>query len=231
MKTPVRSLMVAVLLAAANTNAGLYSSPFSPGDGTGSGLIPDADPTGWWDARTISGVPGTIVSVAISLDISGGWNSDLYGCLVHVDTANQTTSAILLNRIGITGGNPFGNTGLSLKVTLASDTATDYGNISYATSGEINGTYNPDNASGSLVVFNGMTVNGTWKLFLADMSGGNQSTVNGWSLDITTVPEPVSLALGIAGSIFLIINVAGSRPVRNRVGRWWIAVGRWIDAD
>jgi hypothetical protein len=222
--------MVAVLLAAANTNAGLYTSSFSPGDGTGSGLIPDADPTGWWDARTVSGVPGTIGSVVVSLNLSGGWNSDLYGCLVHVDTANQTTSAILLNRIGITGGNPFGNTGAGLNVTLATDTTTDYDKISYAASGEIMGTYNPDNASGSLVVFNGMTVNGTWELFIADMSGGNQSTVNSWSLDITTVPEPVGIALGIVGGVFLIINVAGSRPVRNRVGRWRVAIGRWIDA-
>ncbi len=221
--------MAAVLLAAANTNAGLYTYPFSPGDGAGSGLIPDADPTGWLDARTISGVPGTIASVSVSLNISGGWNSDLYGCLVHVDTANQTTSAILLNRIGVAGDHPFGNTGAGLNVTLAGDTATDYGNLSDAASGEIIGTYNPDNASGSLVVFNGMTVNGTWKLFMADMSGGKQSTVNSWSLEITTVPEPVGIALGVVGSGFLIINLAGSRPVRNRVGRWRIAVGHWVD--
>jgi hypothetical protein len=80
------------------------------------------------------------------------------------------------------------------------------------------------------VVFNGMTVSGTWKLFLADMSGGNQSTVNSWSLDIAGVPEPVGCALGILGGIFLVIQAAGSRPVRIRVGRWRVAVGRWIDA-
>jgi hypothetical protein len=230
MKTQFRSLIIAALLAAANTNAGLYTSPFGPGDGSGSALIPDANPTGWCDVRTISGVPGTIGSLTISLDISGGWNSDLYGCLVHVDTGNQTTSAILLNRIGITGDHPFGNTGAGINVTLAGDTATDFGSISDTASGEIIGTYNPDNASSSLVVFNGMTVNGTWKLFLADMSGGNQSTVNSWSLDIAGVPEPVGCALGILGGIFLVIQAAGSRPVRIRVGRWRVAVGRWIDA-
>src|ERR1019366_7644994 len=141
-KTPFRSLMAAALLAATNTHAALYTFPFSPGDGSGSGLIPDANPTGWWDAQTISGVPGTIGSLTVSLNIFGGWNSDLYGCLVHVDTGNQTASAILLNRIGITGSDPFGNTGSGLHVTLASDTATDYGNIRDAAFGMISGTYN-----------------------------------------------------------------------------------------
>jgi hypothetical protein len=234
MKTQFRSLTVAALLTAANTNAGIYAytSPFSLGGGTGSGLIPDANPTGWWDARTISDVPGAVGSLTVSLNISGGWNSDLYGCLVHVDTGNQTASAILLNRIGITGGTPFGNTGAGMSVTLSSDTATDYGNIRDAASGVITGTYNPDNALGSLVVFNGMTGNGTWKLFLADLSGGNQSTVVNWELDlgVTAVPEPVNVALGIFAGVFLLVIVAGSRPVRDRVQRWCAAMVQWIDA-
>ena len=233
MKTQVRSLTVAVLLAAANTNAGLYTSPFSPGDGTGSsGLIPDANPTGWCDTRTITGVPGTIGSLTISLNISGGWNSDLYGSLVHVDTGNQTASAILWNRIGITAGTPFGNTGAGMNVTLSSDTATDYGNIRDAASGLITGTYNPDNASGSLVVFNGMTGNGTWKLFLADLSGGNQTTVESWELNlvITAVPEPVNVALGIVAGVFSVVITARNRLVRDRVQCCWAAIVKWIDA-
>ena len=218
MKAQFRSLTVAALLVAASTNAGIYTytSPFSPGGGTGIGLIPDANPTCWWDARTISDEPGAIGGLTVSLNISGGWNSDLYGCLVHVDTGNQTASAILLNRIGITGGAPFGNTGSGINVVLSSDTATDYGNIHVAPSGVTTGTYNPDNATGSLVVFNGMTGNGTWKLFLADLSGGNQSTVVSWELDlgITAVPEPVNVALGFFGVLF-----AGVTAVRWRLRR------------
>ena len=233
MKAQFRSLTAAALLVAANTNAGIYTytSPFSFGGGAGSGLIPDANPTGWWDARTISDAPGAIGSLTVSLNISGGWNSDLYGCLVHVDTGNQTASAILLNRIGITGSTPFGNTGVGMSVTLSSDTATDYGNIRDAASGVITGTYNPDNALGSLVVFNGMTGNGTWKLFLADLSGGNQSTVESWELNlvITAVPEPVNVALGIFAGVFLVIILGRSRPVRDRFQHWRAAVVQWID--
>jgi hypothetical protein len=40
-------------------------------------------------------------------------------------------------------------------------------------------------------------------LFLADLSAGNQSTLASWSLDITTVPEPSSLALGALGVLVL----------------------------
>jgi hypothetical protein len=32
-------------------------------------------------------------------------------------------------------------------------------------------------------------------MFLADMAAGNQGTIVSWSLDITTVPEPSTLAL------------------------------------
>jgi hypothetical protein len=151
---------------------------------------------------------------------------------VHVDTGNQTASAILLNRIGITGGDPFGNTGAGMNVTLSSDTATGYGNIRDAASGMITGTYNPDNASGSLVVFNGMTGNGTWKLFLADLSGGNQSTVVSWGLDlgVTAVPEPVDVALGIFAGVFLVIRLGRTRPLRDWVQRWWAVIVHWIGA-
>ncbi len=38
--------------------------------------------------------------------------------------------------------------------------------------------------------FNGMNPNGTWTLFVADMSGGGVSTVTAWGRDITAVPEP-----------------------------------------
>ena len=56
-------------------------------------------------------------------------------------------------------------------------------------------SYTPD--GGSLASFNGSNPNREWTLFFADMAGGNVSTLNGWSLDITAVPEPVNMALVI----------------------------------
>jgi hypothetical protein len=46
---------------------------------------------------------------------------------------------------------------------------------------------------------------GDWTLFLADMSGGNQSTLVSWGLTISTVPEPQTWAMlaGGAGVLFM----------------------------
>ncbi|MCX6894794.1 MAG: PEP-CTERM sorting domain-containing protein, partial [Verrucomicrobia bacterium] len=38
-------------------------------------------------------------------------------------------------------------------------------------------------------------VNGTWTLFLADMSGGDVSTLVSWGLNVSVVPEPTTWAL------------------------------------
>jgi len=43
--------------------------------------------------------------------------------------------------------------------------------------------------------YSGQDPNNTWTLFFADTSPGGQTTLEGWSLDITAVPEPVSKAL------------------------------------
>jgi hypothetical protein len=75
-----------------------------------------------------------------------------------------------------------------------------------------------------------MNPNGTWTLFIADLSGGEQSTLVSWSLDITAVPEPVNVALGIFAGVFLVVILARSRPVRNRVHHWRVAFVRWVDA-
>jgi hypothetical protein len=230
MLAQLKSLAAAALLAGAHADAALYTFPFSPGDGVGSGLIPDANPTGWYDTRTISGLVGTIESLTINLTLGGGWNSDLYAALVHFGNDNQTTSVILLNRIGITPDNPFGNTGSELIVRLCGDTETDYPNIHDADSGSVTGNYNPDNASGSFTAFNGINPNGNWTLFFADLSGGNQSTVSNWSLDIAVVPEPVGAALATSAGLLALIVLARNRKLRHRLRRWRSAVDRWIDA-
>ena len=57
--------------------------------------------------------------------------------------------------------------------------------------------------------FNGLDPNGTWTLFIADASGGGQSTLQKWSVSIEGVPEPGSFALLLAGGGLL-------RSMRNR---------------
>jgi hypothetical protein len=46
--------------------------------------------------------------------------------------------------------------------------------------------------------FHNLDANGNWTLFFADtVTGGGNPTLTSWSLDITPVPEPVSVALAV----------------------------------
>ena len=79
--------------------------------------------------------------------------------------------------------------------------------------------------------FGGVNPNGAWTLFFADVSaGGGTSTLNSWSLEITALPEPVNVALGIFGGVFLVVILARSQPVRNRVQCWRAAFVEWVNA-
>jgi len=66
----------------------------------------------------------------------------------------------------------------------------------------------------TLANFNGSIADGTWTLFFGDeVAGGGQATLNGWSLDITAVPEPMNVAMAIFGVGF--IGVGAVRVYRN----------------
>ncbi len=45
--------------------------------------------------------------------------------------------------------------------------------------------------------FAGVNPNGSWTLFFADLSPGGTSTINGFSVSLSAVPEPENLALGV----------------------------------
>jgi hypothetical protein len=61
-----------------------------------------------------------------------------------------------------------------------------------------------------------------WQNFYVTISFGGTT--------IAPVPEPVNVALGIFGGIFLVVILARSRSVRNRVHCWRVAAAHWIDA-
>jgi hypothetical protein len=174
--------------------------------------IPDGNPTGVADTLTESGLNFSISSVTLTLNVSGGNNGDLYAYLSydgHIVT--------LLNQPGVTGINPLGYTDSGFNVTLSDGSygnINNYGSGSYSVngSGQVTGTYNATGGSTSFgTAFNNLNPNGTWTLFIADLSGGGgTSTLNTWSLDITAVPEPVTWALIIFGAGGLLIGL----------GRW-----------
>ena len=74
-------------------------------------------------------------------------------------------------------------------------------------------SYNPSAGSSGFQAFNGLSsVSGNWTSFFADLSvgdGANVTTISGWSLDITAVPESVNVALGLF--VAMLLALAGLR--------------------
>lgn len=173
--------------------------------------IPDNNSLGIQQSMEVTGLLDNIASISVTLAISGTgggmFNGDLFVSLQH-----QSGYAVLLNRVGTTGVNSFGYADNGFNITLAS-TGYDihnYQSASYnlGTSGELTGTWAPDgravdpdyvvasdSRTATLESFNGLDPNGTWTLFVADMSMNGQASLDSWGLDITIVPEPSALSL------------------------------------
>jgi hypothetical protein len=187
-------------------NSGTIAVGSTIPDGSPAGLSVDADVSGVADL----GVGGSgIDNVTVSLDISGGYNGDYIGYLVYTPASGgaPTAMASLLNRpgLGLGGGsiqNAFGYSTAGMNVTL--NDATSLANINSTQSPSSGGTYN--SSGGALnSAFNGLsTANGTWTLSLFDMTQGDGSgTLVSWALTVDEVPEPVTWALIIFGSLLV----------------------------
>jgi len=192
--------------------------------------IPDGNLNGFQNSQTITGLPGPITDLNVSLEISGGFNGDFYAFLTH---GNAT--AILLNRVGRNSthqvGYPdagFGFAGPNA-FTLDDQAANDvhsYRSFPFTlnANGQLTGSWQPDgrmldplSAASTfnsaprpdlLSVFNGIDPNGLWTLYVTDVSSGGEGTLVGWGLQITTVPEPTIAALAGVG-LFIFYNRGG----------------------
>jgi subtilisin-like proprotein convertase family protein len=187
-----RILILAILmLAGVAARATLYTQSFS------GGTIADGNPAGQVFSGSFDTAPsGTAVSsFTVSLNLSGGYNGDLYAYLV----APNGTMVVLMNQPGVSV-NGFGASGAGMNITLSDGV---FSSIQTETGGGIlTGTYN---AAGTLADFSGSSANGTWQLYFADLSnGGGTSTLDSWALNITAVPEPVNIALGVFGGVALL---------------------------
>jgi hypothetical protein len=170
-------------------------------DWTVGTAIPDGSPVGITASQTVHNL-GTsfITGVDVRLDITGGYNGDLYGYLVLQDANGNVASEVLLDRVGTSPSDPFGSSGSGFSVMLSAS-GTANGSIHGAT-GIPQGAWLPDSANALNGTFDGLTANGTWTLFLADLSGGGgTSTLQSWGLDIGGVPEPAQTGWvwGISG--------------------------------
>lgn len=200
---------------------------------TESTFIPDNLQTGALFSRTIAGSDiGAITSLQVSLEISGGWNGDLYAYLAH-----ESGFAVLLNRIGRTGLDPDGSDSSGMTVTF--DDAGAGGDIHtgvFTMNQPVTGVFEPDGRtahpvngnvtdlsprSAFLSSFTGLAGDGLWELFVADVSAGDTSQLVSWSLSmegtsISAIPEPGSL-LALGGLLAAGLTIRHRKP--NRDGR------------
>jgi subtilisin-like proprotein convertase family protein len=208
-----RLSLVTVAAVAALVQSAQADFVFNSGFQNG-GVIPDGSLTGWSDTRTVSGLSGPITDVNVGLELTGGWNGDLYAYLVH-----SSGFTVLLNRVGRGSSSSTGYGDHGMNVTL--DDAATLNIHTYGGGGVPSGPYQPDGRNisplastgdfasatptTSLSSFNGLDPNGSWTLFIADVSGGDISTLATWTLalDVAAVPEPASLIEGTVAVLFL----------------------------
>jgi subtilisin-like proprotein convertase family protein len=172
-------------------------------------VIPDNNQNGLATAFTLSGVGAAIASVTVSVDITGGFNGDLYAYLVGPNGG----FAVLLNRSGVSSTSTYGYGDAGFNVTFDDSAANNihfYQNTLNPGGSALTGTWAPDGENinpqstpasfpttptATLSSFDGLSANGTWVFFIADLSAGGQSTLQSVGLDILTVPEPSTLAI------------------------------------
>ena len=192
-----------VSLAASLAQATIYTND-SP---TTTGLIPDGNPVGIVSTISLNtdGDTSAINGVQVTLNISGGFNGDLYGYLVN---PNGDLS-VLLNRVGTGSGSAiqsaFGYSDAGMNVVLSDVGMPLAGSLAgaihtYQTVGGYDITsgitaWSPDNLNGNFSALYNGSGNGTWTLFLADFTVGNQSQLVSWGLTVSMVPEPSTWSL------------------------------------
>lgn len=194
-------ILAAGMMIAFATHATLYSTNWSSDFMNGT-LIPDNNFSGWSDERTVETIPaGAFTSLSVDLEITGGWNGDLYAYLVH-----DSGFCVLLDRVGTgesgVGAYGYGDSGMDVTLVASGTSIHQYGGSS-TFSAPPTSTWMTDNTSGNLGSFLSTDPNGTWSLFIADMSPGGVSTVQSWGLQMEIVPVPeveTWVAAAVAGA-------------------------------
>jgi hypothetical protein len=210
-QTPMKTLIAIIALTVSSRAAVTASHRFDV-----STAIPDNSIIGLADTRQLDTWMTEITSLRLRLELSGGWNGDLYAHLVH-----ESGFAVLLNRVGRDAGYPDGSGAAGMDVFLDDNAPSDI-HLAMSGSGFVTGIYQPDGRTEDpatvldssprdafLGSFVGQNPNGAWTLFLADVAAGGTSTLQSWTLEITGVPEPSCVLLA---TVFVI----GSLGVRRR---------------
>ena len=158
---------------------------------------------------TVSAVGNSLTSLTITLaNVTHAYPDDLDVLLVGPTGLN----ALLMSDTG--GFNPISNLTFTFS-DLAASSLSDTGPLASGTyrptnfdaPGDVDSFAPPAPVSGpygsTLSAFNGTDPNGVWRLYVLDDTPGNNGVIaGGWSLTVTSVPEPSTHALlGLAGAL------------------------------
>ena len=190
-------LRLFLLLSLGSTQAATVTYPMAV-----TTVIPDNDANGVLQTITVSNSGLASLSlVTIALTTTGGWNGDLYAYLEH-----NGVLTVLLNRPGRSLSQPDGSPTSGMSLLLNDAALTDV----HTAPGALSGTFQPDGRfidpslsldttprTDLLADFTPTSPNGVWRLFIADVAGGDEATLVSWSLSLTgpSVPEPASIGL------------------------------------
>ncbi|MDB4383948.1 hypothetical protein N9042_00450 [bacterium] len=191
-------------------------------------VVTDGSSSGITDAINVSGNPEAIESITVEFNLSAASGSSAFLGDLYVYLTNGTDLAVLVNRPGGTSSNQFGYSDNQSMMVLFSQLGLndihDYrtpvtGDPSTPLSSTLTGTWQPDsrNTDPSLVLdtdprtadlsaFVGNPADGTYTLFVADMSSGNVHQLDSWTLNIETVPEVSSFLMVVLGSCGLLLR-------------------------
>src|SRR5689334_3241324 len=129
----IAKLLISVAFGCVTTQAQTFTD-------TVNTAIPDGNPTGLSSSINVTGLAGQLLDITVSLDISGGSNGDLYAFLSH----GSTGFAVLLNRTGKTGSDPFGYGDAGFHITLSDAATLDIHNYGGNGGALLTGIWQPD---------------------------------------------------------------------------------------
>lgn len=211
-------LLGALVAAAAPASANVVTEPTHTWS-VGYTVSDDGNTAGPFEIAVTGSAIQELLKVEVGLSLvgagnDGGFAGDLMVTLARVlDTGGSPviTTSHLLNRIGVgtVNGGPLGFDYHSLNVTLSDGAPGGDIHTASLVGGVLTGNFEPDgraSANGGardfrLNVFNGQPADGTWQLYVTDLSSGNQMRLESWSLTLTgdtQVPESSTWAAGLA---------------------------------
>jgi hypothetical protein len=184
-------------------------------------VIPDNQIAGMASRVDLPTYLGSLTRVRVSLNVTGGWNGDLYCQLSH-----GPHLAVLLNRVGRSTNNSAGDGGHGMEVTFDDAATNGEVHVSHRTQpgaagGVLTGAWAPDARTTAprstldtdprtapLGVFQGADAAGAWTLFIADVEAFDIGTLVSWTLEVTAddsrgyEPPPDVLTVADPGRCF-----------------------------